>query len=303
MNKWTKVIAILISIVIFLVACASEPEQIEVTRVVEVEVPGENVEVEVTRIVEVEVPGKDVEVEVTRIVEVAAPAVTDSGEESTDSGEESADNGEESTDSGEESADSGEESNDSGEESADSGEESADNGEESNDEGVFQPFLETVEVADGLYSVGNGEVFGAFLVTDEGVVVMDSINMQFATQMLAAVRQVTEQPIELLIYSHNHWDHIAGGQVFKDEGATVLAHGDIQEWLANHPAPNPDVVLPDETWDGDRHDVVLGGKTIELYHFGPSHGEGMTVFRFPEENSIFTVDIVVPKRVGFCLHA
>ena len=214
----------------FLVACSSEPEQIEVTRVVELEVPGEDVEVEVTRIVEVEVPGEDIEVEVTRIVEVEVPAATDNGEESTDSGE------------------------------------------ETNDEGVFQPSFETVEVADGIYSFGNGEAFGAFMVTDEGVIVMDSINPDFAARMLAAIQEVTDQPIRFLIYSHNHWDHIAGGQVFKDAGATILGHRDIQEWLANHPEPNPAVLIPDETWDGARHDVVLGGKTIELYHFGPSHG-------------------------------
>ena len=31
-----------------------------------------------------------------------------------------------------------------------------------------------VEVADGLYSFGNGEAYGAFLVTDDGVIVMDA---------------------------------------------------------------------------------------------------------------------------------
>jgi glyoxylase-like metal-dependent hydrolase (beta-lactamase superfamily II) len=257
MNKWMKVIGMLIGVGIILVACSSEPEQIEVTRIVEVEVPGEDVEVEVTRIVEVEAPGEDVEVEVTRIVEVEVPAATDSGEETTDSGE------------------------------------------ETNDEEVSEPSFETVEVADGIYSFGNGEAFGAFMVTDEGVVVMDSINPDFAAGMLAAIRGVTDQPIELLIYSHNHWDHIAGGQVFKDEGVTVLSHIDTHEWLVDHPAPNPAVVIPDETWAGERHDVVLGGRTVELYHFGVSHGEGMTVFRFPEEQTIFTVDLVVPERVGF----
>ena len=241
--------AILLGAGVWLVACSTEPEQLEVTR---------TVEVEVTRIVELEVPGEDVEVEVTRIVEMEVPAATESGEEATEGGE------------------------------------------EIGDEGAFQePSFETVEVADGLYSFGNGEVFGAFMVTDEGVIVMDSVSTMFATQMRTAIRNVTEQPIKLLLYSHNHWDHIAGGQVFKEEGATVVAHSDIHNWLVNHPAPNPEVVIPDETWDGDRHDVVLGDKTIELYHFGPSHGEGMTVFRFPEENTIFTVDLVVPKRVGF----
>ena len=244
MNKWMKVIAILIGVSIFFVACSSEPEQIEVTRVVEVEVPGEAVEVEVTRIVEVE-----------------SSVATDSVEEPTDSNEEL---------------------------------------EESNEEGAFEPpSFETVEVADGLYSFGNGEVYGAFMVTDEGVIVMDSVSPDFAERMLIEIQKVTDQPIRYLIYSHNHWDHISGGQVFKDAGATVLGHADINTWLVDHPAPNPAVVIPDETWSGERHDVVLGGRTVELYHFGPSHGEGMTVFRFPAENTVFIVDIVVPKRVGF----
>ncbi|MBV7337837.1 MBL fold metallo-hydrolase [Chloroflexi bacterium TSY] len=170
---------------------------------------------------------------------------------------------------------------------------------EASDEGAFQPTFEAIEVADGIYSFGNGGVFGAFMVTDEGVIVMDSVNPNFAALMLAAIQEVTDQPIRYLIYSHNHWDHIAGGQVFKNVGATVLSHIDVHEWLVNHPTPNPSVLIPDETWDGERHDVVLGGRTVELYHFGPSHGEGMTVFRFPEEQTIFTVDLVVPKRVGF----
>lgn len=172
-------------------------------------------------------------------------------------------------------------------------------GEEGGEQAAAQPSFETVEVADGIYSFGNGEVFGAFMVTNDGVIVMDSINPDFAALMLAAIQEVTDQPIRYLIYSHNHWDHIGGGQIFKDAGATVLSHIDIQEWLINHPTPNPAVVIPDETWSGERHDVELGGRTVELHHFGPSHGEGMTVFRFPAEQIIFTVDLVVPKRVGF----
>lgn len=155
------------------------------------------------------------------------------------------------------------------------------------------------KAADGLYSFGNGMTFGAFLVTDEGVVVMDPINPFAANLMQAAIRTVTDKPVVQVIYSHNHWDHIAGGQVFKDEGAKVLAHADITDFLVNHPAPNPAVVNPDESWEGNRHNIEVGGQTIELHHFGPSHGLGMTVFRFPAKNAVFVVDLVVPKRVGF----
>ena len=170
---------------------------------------------------------------------------------------------------------------------------------ENADAGASPPVFDLVEVTNGIYSFGNGTTFAAFMVTDEGVIVMDSINPNHASLMMEAIRSVTDQPIKYLIYSHNHWDHIGGGQVFKDAGATVLSHQETSDWLVNHPAPNPAVVIPDETWEGARHNIVLGGRTVELYQFGPSHGDGMTVFRFPAELTIFTVDLVVPKRVAF----
>ena len=33
------------------------------------------------------------------------------------------------------------------------------------------------------------------------------------------IRKVTDKPIKYLIYSHHHYDHIAGGKAFKDAGA------------------------------------------------------------------------------------
>ena len=71
-----------------------------------------------------------------------------------------------------------------------------------------------VEVADGLYSFGNGEAYGAFLVTDDGVIVMDTVSTTQAPFMMDAIKSVTDQPVKYLLYSHNHWDHISGGQIF-----------------------------------------------------------------------------------------
>lgn len=161
------------------------------------------------------------------------------------------------------------------------------------------PAYETVEVASGVYSFGNSFVFSMFVVTDEGVVVVDPINPGHAELLLDAIQNVTDQPIKYLVYSHNHWDHISGGQVFKDAGATILSHIDTRDWLLAN--PNPAVVIPDEVWEGNLHDLVLGGTTIELLHFGPSHGNGMTITYLPEQKVVFLVDIVTPKRVGFTI--
>ena len=36
--------------------------------------------------------------------------------------------------------------------------------------------------------------------------------------MLAEIRNITQAPIRYLFLSHNHYDHIKGAQVFRDEG-------------------------------------------------------------------------------------
>jgi glyoxylase-like metal-dependent hydrolase (beta-lactamase superfamily II) len=155
----------------------------------------------------------------------------------------------------------------------------------------------TTWVAPGLYSFGGGLAFNAFMITDEGVIVMDSFDKDFAKESLEAIRRLTDKPIRYLIYSHNHYDHIGGGEVFKAEGATILSHEATAQWLKRH--PSADIVMPDQTWSGAKSELKLGRGAINLVYFGANHGEGMTVFQFPNERAIYTVDLVVPHRVGF----
>jgi glyoxylase-like metal-dependent hydrolase (beta-lactamase superfamily II) len=160
-----------------------------------------------------------------------------------------------------------------------------------------RPAYQTTQVAPGLYSFGAGMAFNAFMVTDDGVIVMDSFDKDFANASLEAIRKVTDKPIKYLIYSHNHYDHIGGGEVFKAEGATILSHEAAASWLKSH--PSADVAVPDKTWSGSKSELKLGGSQVNLLHFGANHGEGMTVFQFPREKVIYTVDLVVPNRVAF----
>lgn len=59
-----------------------------------------------------------------------------------------------------------------------------------------------------------------FVVTDEGVVVFDTLGTAVLGQKLVdAIRTVTLKPIKRVIVSHYHADHIYGLQVFQDLGA------------------------------------------------------------------------------------
>ena len=158
------------------------------------------------------------------------------------------------------------------------------------------PAYDTTEVAPGIYTFRHGVHRSMFVVTDEGVIATDPLGEKVAPILRQEIRKVTDQPVVFLVYSHEHWDHISGGNLFKEEGATVVSQ---QNCLTEFDRlPNPSVPRPDITF-ADRYDLTLGGKTLELHHFGLSHGRCMIVMRLPAEKILFTVDLVNPKRVGF----
>ena len=79
-----------------------------------------------------------------------------------------------------------------------------------------------------------------FVVTKDGVIATDPIAYGRPTggqQYVDEIKKVTDKPIKYLIYSHHHFDHIAGGKAFKDAGATIIAHKNVKEHLT--PAQRP----------------------------------------------------------------
>jgi len=156
------------------------------------------------------------------------------------------------------------------------------------------------KAADGVYKYGPGHGFSSmFVVTKEGVIVFDSANTQHSKGMLKAIKQITDEPVRYVIQSHNHWDHAGGAQVFRDQGAKILAHVEAYEWMKGN--PHPELALPDEVWAGKRKDIVLGDKTIELHYLGMSHGMGMTLSILPKEKVTYIADLVTPNRVLFTI--
>ena len=154
-----------------------------------------------------------------------------------------------------------------------------------------------IKVTDDIYSFGSNGYFSLIMITDEGIIIVDPVNQQHSENMLDAIKEISDKPIKYLIYSHNHWDHIAGGKVFED--TTVLSHEDAHDWLVEN--PNSNVRTVDETWKGNTTTITLGGDVLELYQFGKSHGKGMTVFYIPQEKIVFLVDILTPHRLPFTI--
>jgi len=163
--------------------------------------------------------------------------------------------------------------------------------------GCGQPTHPDIEqLADGLYLYTNTDQRSLFMVTDDGVIVTDPINAGVARAYRDAIAAITDQPVKYVVYSHYHWDRVAGAQVFKDEGAQIIAQERCaQRFKVN---PNAEIVAPDITF-ADQYEIELGGKSLDLYYFGPSHGDCLTVFVARPANMLQIVELVNPPRASF----
>lgn len=153
------------------------------------------------------------------------------------------------------------------------------------------PFSTTkVEGTDNVYVFRYRNHQAMFVVTSAGVIATDPIGYgrpEAVTTYLDEIKKVTSQPVRYVIYSHHHFDHIAGGKPFKDAGARFIAHRRAKERLAR--LQDPHTVIPDETVDKSRT-IKLGNTALELTYLGLNHSDSTLVMRLPKEKIIFTVD-------------
>jgi glyoxylase-like metal-dependent hydrolase (beta-lactamase superfamily II) len=132
-----------------------------------------------------------------------------------------------------------------------------------------------------------------FIVTSQGVIATDPVaygKPEASVQYVAEIRKITNQPIKYLIYSHHHFDHIAGGKPFKDAGATIIAHRRAAERLKV--LQDPATPLPDEIVGDEGRVIRLGGKILELNYVGLNHSDSTLVFRLPQDRLLFLVDLI-----------
>ena len=90
-------------------------------------------------------------------------------------------------------------------------------------------------ISGGVYRAMNNNHGTVFLVTPEGIILPDPINTDFAMWLKQEFDDRFGVPVKYVIYSHYHWDHASGGDVFADT-ARFVGHANMLSHLAMPPA-------------------------------------------------------------------
>jgi glyoxylase-like metal-dependent hydrolase (beta-lactamase superfamily II) len=149
-------------------------------------------------------------------------------------------------------------------------------------------------VSESVYRFGSDNQYGAYIVGDDAIAVVDghycpSGTMQWLKEELAKRHDV---PVKYVILSHDHPDHICNSQVF-DDTAIAIGHANILPHILRE---NRSTAVPDITFE-ESMDVMLGGVTVNLLYFGPSHSDNLIQVHVPDEKVMIAVDMAKGKSL------
>src|ERR1700744_6164513 len=192
---------------------------------------------------------------------------------------------------------------------------------QSNDQASTPPWdaalvnLTSKELAPGVFAVLPDDVFdkdhvattAGFVVGERGVLVIESmLNGDLASQLIGLVRQVTTKPIHFLVNTSYHGDHAYGNYVFP-ESTVIIQHPATKRYMDEHfeddrrfmiglmgkgkgiervHARTADIIVPDMI------SVDLGGRIVEVRHFGFAQTPGDLVVWVPDAKVLWVGNMI-----------
>lgn len=171
--------------------------------------------------------------------------------------------------------------------------------------------LITQKLSDGVYALVSTRPpvdNSGFIVGDKGVLVIDAhVNKRMAELIQTRVREVTDLPILYLVNTNYHGDHTFGNTFFPAD-TQIIAHAKTAEAMQDFETERALIVsaaggrsaflegvqlrLPDVTFE-DRMSIDLGGRVVDLIHFGYANTPGDIVVYSKDARAAWTGNFVV----------
>lgn len=175
--------------------------------------------------------------------------------------------------------------------------------------------LETVKLDDGVYALLSNTPFAdnaGFIVGTNSVLVVDAhFNGKMASQIITAVREVTNLPIEYLVNLNAFGDHVFGNYMFP-KSTKIISHEKTLNFLKENSLEKRKKIisvtvegdmtifdgvedrLPEITFS-DILRIDMGNKVVELHFFGPGMSPSDTVLYLPDSEVAWTGNLVFGK--------
>ena len=157
----------------------------------------------------------------------------------------------------------------------------------------------TTQLSDTVYMLkGRGGNVGVS-AGEDGLYIIDDQIQPITSQLLQAIRKISDQPIRFVINTHYHADHTGGNETIGSTGTVIIAHDNIRKrmtteqvsiFMKNTTPPYAESALPVLTFN-DRMSLHLNGETATAYYVADGHTDGDSLIHFPVSNVIHMGDM------------
>lgn len=173
------------------------------------------------------------------------------------------------------------------------------------------------EVGEGLYAfTAEGDPNSGVIVGDDSVMVVEAqATPRLARKVIECIRSVTDKPISHLVLTHYHAVRVLGASAYGapqvvmsgDARAMVVERGQ-EDWdseFARFPRlfqgheEIPGLTWPTTTFEGAMS-VYLGNRRVDILQLGRAHTAGDAVVWVPDQEVMFTGDIVEYHSACYC---
>lgn len=155
--------------------------------------------------------------------------------------------------------------------------------------------VKSTEVVPGIYMLEGADGFSSnmgLLVGDEHVLLVDDGMAPITDSLLATVKKLAGRPLDFVVNTHAHGDHVGSNARLAEHGATIFAHDNLRRALqdavddAGGPGGLPVVTFSDEVT------FHVNGHTAVVFHVPAAHTDGDAVIHFPDQNVIDASDLM-----------
>ena len=154
--------------------------------------------------------------------------------------------------------------------------------------------IKSSEVVPGIYILQGADGFSSnmgLLVGDDHVLLIDDGMAPITASLMATVQELAGRPIDFIVNTHAHGDHVGSNATLAENGAIVFAHDKLRRRLVETPdlAGGP-AGLPVITF-ADTVTFHVNGRAAHVFHVATAHTDGDAVIHFPDVNVIDAGDL------------
>jgi cyclase len=155
-------------------------------------------------------------------------------------------------------------------------------------------------LGDGLYSINWGTMGLNVGMSsgDDGILLVDAQDEPAVPRLQAEIAKRSDKAVRVVINSHWHFDHVGANELYRRQGATIIAQENTRLRLMTeqvNPLGGKQRAFPASFWPtltfADALTLHFNGDDIDVVHVPSGHTDGDVIVRLRQANVLFAADL------------